>query len=154
PTPSRGVPPGPLRRRRPRERFTPQNPMRGSPAIRRVCLQGQLHAPTKGRLPRLSGSEAWEGVRTKGEQSMSPELALSLELRVDAACQSFEAAWKAVGRTGVRPRIEDCLAAAGEAERWPLLRELLKVELHYRRHESPSPDEYRRRFPEFGHLLG
>jgi WD40 repeat protein/tRNA A-37 threonylcarbamoyl transferase component Bud32 len=72
---------------------------------------------------------------------------LSLELRIDAACCSFEAAWK----NG--PRIEDYLAAAEEAERGPLLRELLKVELHYRRGERPSAEDYRRRFPEHGPLV-
>jgi tRNA A-37 threonylcarbamoyl transferase component Bud32 len=80
-------------------------------------------------------------------------LPLALELRIDAVCQSFEAAWQAAGSGGPRPRIEDHLGAAAELERWPLLRELLKVELHYRRAEHPPADEYRRRFPEHGYLL-
>jgi hypothetical protein len=74
-------------------------------------------------------------------------------LRIDAACQSFEAAWKATREGGTRPRIEDYLADAPEADRAPLLRELLPVELHYRRHEQPSPSEYHERFPEYGPLL-
>jgi Tfp pilus assembly protein PilF/tRNA A-37 threonylcarbamoyl transferase component Bud32 len=81
-------------------------------------------------------------------------LPLSVQVRVDAACQAFEAAWKAAGDGGTRPRIEDYLAAAAEAERGPLLRELLKVELHYRRGESPSAEEYRRRFPQYAAELG
>jgi WD40 repeat protein/tRNA A-37 threonylcarbamoyl transferase component Bud32 len=84
-----------------------------------------------------------------GDPVRLPEapLPLSLELRIDAACCSFEAAWK----NG--PRIEDYLAGAGEAERGPLLRELLRVELHYRQGEHPSAEEYRRRFPEHGPLV-
>jgi hypothetical protein len=81
-------------------------------------------------------------------------LPLSVELRVDAVCQAFEAAWKAAGDGGIRPRIEDYLGAAADEHRWPLLRELLKVELHYRRAEYPSPDEYRSRFPDHANLLG
>jgi WD40 repeat protein len=83
------------------------------------------------------------------EQSWS----LALELRIDAACQSFEAAWKAAGDGGPRPRVEDYLAGADEADRSPLLGELLKLELHYRRAEAPGPEEYRQRFPEYGPLL-
>jgi hypothetical protein len=66
---------------------------------------------------------------------------LFLELRIDAACRSFEAAWEGAAR----PRIEDYLPAAEDAGAWPLLRELLKLELHYRRAENPSPEEYGRR---------
>jgi tetratricopeptide (TPR) repeat protein len=74
---------------------------------------------------------------------------LSVELRVDAACRTFEAAWQAAGDGGTRPRIEDYLATADEGERWPLLCELLPVELHYRRGEQPSAEEYQRRFPQY-----
>jgi WD40 repeat protein/serine/threonine protein kinase len=77
-------------------------------------------------------------------------LSLSLELRIDAVCCSFETAWMAVASGGPRPRLEEYLTAAGEADRGPLLRELLKVELYYRRREHPSADEYRRRFPDHG----
>jgi serine/threonine-protein kinase len=84
-----------------------------------------------------------------------PEESLPLEcdLRIDAACQAFEAAWQVAVRGGPRPGIEDYLAGVAATERWPLLRELLKVELHYRRGEHPSAEEYRRRFPEHGHRL-
>jgi len=81
-------------------------------------------------------------------------LPLSVEVRLDAACTSFEAAWKAAATVDRRPRIEDYLAAADEADRWPLLQELLKLELEYRRAERPSPEEYARRFPAYGHRLG
>jgi serine/threonine-protein kinase len=86
-------------------------------------------------------------------------LPLSRELRVDAVCRSFEAAWQAADGGGVRPRIEDYLAAPGDAGDWPLFRELLKLDLHYRRGENPSPEEYAGRFPQHaerlrGHFAG
>jgi hypothetical protein len=65
--------------------------------------------------------------------------------RIDELCDRFSGAWKAGGR----PRLEDYLAAAPEADRPVLLRGLLKLELYYRRlnHEHPDPVEYRERFP-------
>src|SRR5262249_18785563 len=75
-------------------------------------------------------------------------LPLSVELRIDALCQTFQAELKRDSKGGTPPRIEDLLDAVAEPERGPLLRELLKVELHYRRQERPTPDEFRRRFPE------
>ena len=59
-------------------------------------------------------------------------------LRLDAACDRFEAAWRA----GRRPRIEDCLLEVSESERTGLLRELLAVERELRRgdDETPGPD--------------
>ena len=56
-------------------------------------------------------------------------------LRLDAACDRFEAAW----RTGRRPRIEDCLNEVAESERTGLLRELLEVELELRRGDGETP---------------
>jgi Flp pilus assembly protein TadD/tRNA A-37 threonylcarbamoyl transferase component Bud32 len=69
-----------------------------------------------------------------------------LALRLDAACDRFEAAW----REGRRPRIEDFLGEVAERERTELLRLLLGVELELRRGagEDPTPDEYWTRFPE------
>jgi eukaryotic-like serine/threonine-protein kinase len=65
---------------------------------------------------------------------------------LDAACNGFEAAWAA----GQRPRIEAYLDEAPAAARPDLLRELLALELAYRlrQGETPTPDEYCRRFPE------
>ena len=65
--------------------------------------------------------------------------------RIDAACDQFEAAWRA----GEEPRIEDVLAAAAESERPALLRELIALEAELRRGrgERPSPAEYQGRFP-------
>jgi serine/threonine-protein kinase len=89
------------------------------------------------------------------DESAAPEGSwpLSLERRIDAACQLFEVAWLAADSSGTRPRIEDCLAAEADAGRWPLLQELLKLELYYRRGEAPSLEEYARRFPEYAGRL-
>src|SRR6266481_318960 len=67
-----------------------------------------------------------------------PNLPESLALAVDAACQRFEAAWK----KGARPRIEDRMAEAPPELRPVLLRELLALELVYRRNrgEVPRPE--------------
>src|SRR5438445_3136144 len=66
--------------------------------------------------------------------------------RVDQACDSFEAAWKA----GRRPRVEAYLGKMAEPERTELLEELIRLELDYRaqRGERPSQEEYTLRFPE------
>jgi tRNA A-37 threonylcarbamoyl transferase component Bud32/Flp pilus assembly protein TadD len=65
--------------------------------------------------------------------------------RVDSLCDEFEEAWKA----GRRPRIEEQLAEVGEPECFELLRELVRLELHYRRAagEDPQTEQYRERFP-------
>jgi WD40 repeat protein/serine/threonine protein kinase len=82
-------------------------------------------------------------------------LPLSVELRIDAVCGCFEAAWQAVKYGGDRPAIEAYLSSAAEPERAALLRELLALELEYRRHreERPTPDDYRPRFREHGELI-
>jgi WD40 repeat protein len=84
-----------------------------------------------------------------------PEDSLSLdqELRIDAACRGFEAAWKATSSEGCGPRIEDYLTGAGP-ERVVLLRELVKLDVHYRRGAALSQDEYLGRFPADAPLLG
>jgi hypothetical protein len=69
----------------------------------------------------------------------------SVALRINAACNRFELAWQG----GQRPRIEDYLAGAAPPEQPELLRELVALEIDYRRKagEDPSADEYRARFP-------
>ncbi len=71
--------------------------------------------------------------------------------RVAAVCNHFEDAWKA----GQRPRIEDYLGAAPEPDRPALLRELLALELAYRRlkGETPLLEEHRQRFPEHAEIV-
>src|SRR5262249_48851925 len=67
-------------------------------------------------------------------------LSLSTEEHIDAVCRRFEAAWKA----GERPRLEDYLAGTAEPQSEVLLRELLRLELEYRRRagEQPATADY------------
>jgi WD40 repeat protein len=69
--------------------------------------------------------------------------------RVDEACDRFEAAWKAVGPSGSPPRIEDALRAVSDEDRPMVLRELIQLDLFYRRQrgETPQPGDYQGRFP-------
>ncbi|WP_435008997.1 serine/threonine-protein kinase [Tundrisphaera lichenicola] len=66
-------------------------------------------------------------------------------LRLDLACDRFEADWG----IGPRPRIEDYLEDFAEAERGLVLRELIALELELlpRRDGRPTPSSYRDRFP-------
>src|SRR6516162_9481867 len=72
-------------------------------------------------------------------------LSLSAEKRVDAVCVRFENAWQ----QGRRPAIEDFVADTPEPERTALLRELVPLDVDYRRRhgEEPQPHEYSARFP-------
>ncbi len=65
--------------------------------------------------------------------------------RVDDVCARFEDAW----RKGQRPRLEAVLAGVKGPERAELLRELLRLEIHYRqgRGERVAGDDYEGRFP-------
>ena len=74
-----------------------------------------------------------------------PALPLALADRVDRACDTFEANWRA----GRRQPIESLLADATGPERAALLRELLALELELRRTtgERPEPWEYHQQFP-------
>src|SRR5262245_11454017 len=70
----------------------------------------------------------------------------ALTRAVDQVCDRFEAAW----RSGQRPRLEALLAAVPEPDQPDLLRELLPIEVDYRRAEGEDcqAEEYRARFPE------
>jgi serine/threonine-protein kinase len=65
--------------------------------------------------------------------------------RLDQLCDRFEAAWKA----GQRPRIEDYLGAAPEPGYTELLRELIRLDVYYRRRagDVPQREDYQGRFP-------
>jgi tetratricopeptide (TPR) repeat protein len=79
--------------------------------------------------------------------SLSDDLLSAQALRrVDDLCACFEAVWK----KGQRPRLEDFLTKSQGSERTELLRELLRLERHYRqsRGEPLSAHEYEGRFPE------
>jgi serine/threonine protein kinase len=76
-------------------------------------------------------------------------LPLSAELHVDEICTRFEDALKA----GERPRIEDYLAKVPATERSELLRELLKLDLHYGGKSHAGAEDYLRRFPQDAGLI-
>jgi tetratricopeptide (TPR) repeat protein len=73
----------------------------------------------------------------------------SLVRHVEQVCDRFEAAWQAPAAADHRPRIEDFLGDAPEAVRPVLLRELIALELDYRRQqgEDPKLEDYNERFP-------
>jgi tRNA A-37 threonylcarbamoyl transferase component Bud32 len=75
----------------------------------------------------------------------SDHLSASLLAAVDAVCLRFEGAWKTATR---RPRLEQYLDEAAAPVRPLLLRELLGLELDYRRQlgEEPAAAEYEARF--------
>jgi serine/threonine protein kinase len=68
---------------------------------------------------------------------------------LDKICDRFEAALKAAVSAQARPRIEDYLGDVLEGERPTLLRELIALEVAYRRlqGEDPRAEEYGQRFP-------
>jgi hypothetical protein len=76
---------------------------------------------------------------------------LHREADIDVACDRFEDEWCA----GRRPRIEDLLVDSDGQARPRLLRELLRIELEYRRNQGERPDEreYRERFAGQGAVL-
>jgi serine/threonine-protein kinase len=77
----------------------------------------------------------------------SASLTPAIEAQVDQACDRFEEAWLA----GQRPAIAPYLLGVPQEGRPALLRELVKLEWHYRCRggETPTPEEYRLAFPEF-----
>ena len=75
----------------------------------------------------------------------SPLNPLSQVRRIDSVCDRFEADWNA----GMRPAIEEFLKNTPAAEQPALLRELVMLDLYYRRHSggTPQPEYYLPRFP-------
>ena len=73
-------------------------------------------------------------------------LPLSLEQKVDQVCTSFETAWK----TGAQPLIEDHLAGLSDAEKPEVVRELILLDIFYRRQrgDACTAADYQTRFPE------
>lgn len=69
-------------------------------------------------------------------------------LELDDLCDRFEMACLA----GKRPSVEEILAEVPEVNRGEALRELLKLDAHYRQKaaDAPSVEEYRERFPSLG----
>jgi hypothetical protein len=66
-------------------------------------------------------------------------LPVAVQLRLEAACARFEAAWRATASAATAPRIEDHLGNAAGPERAALLRELLRLDVHYRRRRGEHP---------------
>src|SRR5438552_117474 len=66
--------------------------------------------------------------------------------RVDQICDGFEAAWKGSGPAGCPPRIDDYLDAVPPRNRSTLCRELIKLDIEYRRRlgEQARTDDYAR----------
>jgi eukaryotic-like serine/threonine-protein kinase len=75
----------------------------------------------------------------------SEETTTSTIRTIERLCDRFEAAWQ----SGQRPSIEDYLAETLGPERSAVLRELVAVDLVYRRRagEQPTPEQYQIRFP-------
>jgi serine/threonine-protein kinase len=84
---------------------------------------------------------------TNTPQSRDEPFSAGALLRLDQACDRFEAAWRA----GERPQLEDFLGDVAGPDKQELFRELLAVELACRRQrgERPTPGDYRARFPQY-----
>jgi tRNA A-37 threonylcarbamoyl transferase component Bud32 len=80
-----------------------------------------------------------------------PSPTLDVVAEIDAACDRFEAEWRA----GRRPRIQDYLPAPGEPGYPRFLEELLRLDLEYRAEagERVTLQDYLLRFPEHGALI-
>lgn len=86
------------------------------------------------------------GQTQAGGESANATLAADDLARIDAVCDSFEAAW----RQGAPPRLEDFLHRVPRLLARDLFRELLATELHWRRQSGqlPQEEQYLARFPE------
>ena len=85
--------------------------------------------------------------RDSGQQPPGLEGVTDSQLwRIDQICDGFENAWNSARR----PRIEAFLDATEGPGRQLLLRELVLLDLHYRRRQGESPriTDYQHRFPE------
>jgi serine/threonine protein kinase len=71
--------------------------------------------------------------------------------RLERMCDGFESAWRA----GRRARIEDYVAEVPAVARPEVFRELLTLEIAYRRlaGETPCPEDYETRFPEHATVI-
>jgi WD40 repeat protein/tetratricopeptide (TPR) repeat protein len=75
---------------------------------------------------------------------MSDTLSVSVQLYLEEACARFEGAWQAAGAEGDPPRVGDYVGDTTQPGAGPLLRELVLLDLHYRRRrgERPGADDY------------
>lgn len=81
------------------------------------------------------------------------DLPLPVARRIDALCEQFEQAWRAVPPDGVPPRPEEVTADLDGAARETLIYELLRLDVEYRRRAGhvPRADDYRGRFADLPH---
>ena len=108
-------------------------------------LQCSDPSPRAGTCPTaasLTCEDLMNAPRSKSEGSVP----LSREMWLEAVCVRFEAAWT----LGGVPRIDDFLSAATGAERGPLLKELIRLDVSHRRQrgEAVSAATYLQHFPE------
>jgi hypothetical protein len=77
-------------------------------------------------------------------------LPLEVAQRLDGICDRFEQAWQAVGAGKPPPRLEDYVAEVAAEARLDLLRELIPLDIAYRRDygEQPQATAYQHCFPE------
>jgi len=70
---------------------------------------------------------------------------LARQARIDQVCEAFEEAWL----SGAGPELEPYLARLPEADQPALARELVRLDLDYRRKagQAPGAEEYRARLP-------
>jgi WD40 repeat protein len=80
---------------------------------------------------------------------MSDTLPLSVQVRLEEVCTRFEEAWQAAGPAGVPPSLEHYVGEVPDAARLALWRELVRLDVHYRRArgESVGTDGYAARCP-------
>jgi serine/threonine-protein kinase len=85
------------------------------------------------------------------EPTALEDLPLGVLQEIDRRCEQFEAAWRA----GQAPAAEEHLGGLAAAGRRPLLKELLGLELVYRRKrgEVPAREDFLRRFREDADLV-
>lgn len=108
------------------------------------------------KLVQASGTGQDDGPRSANDPAMDwartsfASLPLSLALELEEICGRFERAWHEARKGGFAPRPDDYLASAPEAGRQALLRELIRIDLAYRREagELPTADDYQQRFPD------
>ncbi len=81
---------------------------------------------------------------------MSNALPLSVQFRLEEVCSRFEGAWKTAALSRFGPRVEEYLGDSSGPERGALFRELLLLDMHYRRQRCKhlAAEDYETRFPE------
>ncbi len=93
----------------------------------------------------------WQAGASAPNPSLGNPVALPMSrLRcLDQVCDQFEAAWQTVGTGTAAPRLEDYALRLPEPERGALVRELIVLDIDYRRRagQDPQPADYLLCFP-------